>query len=121
LPSRYYKNTRSVLKIIESDEFSKNYFINVRRETDINKKKKNYLLRTYFSKFCTCGKIFVISLYLRPYSPTPVNVNCRLKCFVTLVTYCYNNIFVYFNLQPTPTGVGEYGPKAHNQINKITR
>jgi hypothetical protein len=47
---------------------------------------------------------------LRPYSPTPVNVNCRLKCFVTLVTYCYNNIFVYFNLQLTLTGVGEYGP-----------
>jgi transposase len=48
--------------------------------------------------------------YLRPYSPTPVNVNCRLKCFVTLVTYCYNNVFVYFNLQLTLTGVGEYGP-----------
>jgi hypothetical protein len=47
---------------------------------------------------------------LRPYSPTPVNVNCRLKYFVTLVTYCYNNVFVYFNLQLTLTGVGEYGP-----------
>jgi hypothetical protein len=47
---------------------------------------------------------------LGPYSPTPVKVNCRLKCFVTLVTYCYNNIFVYFNLQLTLTGVGEYGP-----------
>jgi hypothetical protein len=48
---------------------------------------------------------------IRPYSPTPVNVNCRLKYFVTLVTYCYNNVFVYFNLQLTLTGVGEYGPK----------
>jgi hypothetical protein len=47
--------------------------------------------------------------HLRPYSPTPVNVNCRLKYFVTLVTYCYNNVFVYFNLQLTLTGVGEYG------------
>jgi hypothetical protein len=36
------------------------------------------------------------------------------KCFVTLVTYCYNNIFVYFNLQLTLTGVGEYGPKSLN-------
>jgi hypothetical protein len=45
-----------------------------------------------------------------PYSPTSVKVNCRLKCFVTLVTYCYNNVFVYFNLQLTLTGVGEYGP-----------
>jgi hypothetical protein len=33
-----------------------------------------------------------------PVAPTPVKVNCRLKCFVTLVTYCYNNVFVYFNL-----------------------
>jgi hypothetical protein len=40
----------------------------------------------------------------------PVNVNCKLKYFVTLVTYCYNNVFVYFNLQLTLTGVGEYGP-----------
>jgi hypothetical protein len=53
---------------------------------------------------------FVYLLLLRPYSPTPVNVNCRLKYFVTLVTYCYNNVFVYFNLQLTLTGVGEYGP-----------
>jgi hypothetical protein len=51
-------------------------------------------------------------LHYRPYSPTPVNVNCRLKYFVTLVTYCYNNVFVYFNLQLTLTGVGEYGPKS---------
>jgi hypothetical protein len=46
-----------------------------------------------------------------PVSPTPVKVNCRLKCFVTLVTYCYTNVFVYFNLQLTLTGVGETGPK----------
>jgi hypothetical protein len=51
---------------------------------------------------------------LRAYSPTPVNVNCRLKYFVTLVTYCYNNVFVYFNQQLTLTGVGEYGPKRFN-------
>jgi hypothetical protein len=36
---------------------------------------------------------------LRPYSPTPVNVNCRLKYFITLVTYCYNNVFVYSERQ----------------------
>jgi hypothetical protein len=53
----------------------------------------------------------------RPYSPKPINVNCRLKYFVTLVTYCYNNVFVYINLQLTLTGVGEYGPKT--AINKM--
>jgi hypothetical protein len=47
---------------------------------------------------------------LGPVAPTPVKVNCRLKYFVTLVTYCYNNVFVYFNLQLTLTAVGEYGP-----------
>jgi hypothetical protein len=57
LPSRYYKNTRSVLKIIESDEFSKNYFINVRRETDINKKKKT---------IC-CEHIFLNSVHVAKY------------------------------------------------------
>jgi hypothetical protein len=56
---------------------------------------------------------------LRPYSPTPVNVNCRLKYFVTLVTYCYNNVFVYFNLQLTLTGVGEYGPVSFIKIKYI--
>jgi hypothetical protein len=35
---------------------------------------------------------------LGPVAPTPVKVNCRLKCFVTLVTNCYNNVFVYFKL-----------------------
>jgi hypothetical protein len=28
------------------------------------------------------------------------------------VTYCYNNVFVYFNLQLTLTGVGETGPQS---------
>jgi hypothetical protein len=41
--------------------------------------------------------IFFLSL-LGPVAPTVVKINCRLKCFVTLVTYCYNNVFVYFNL-----------------------
>jgi hypothetical protein len=45
-----------------------------------------------------------------PVSPRPVKVNCGLKCFVTLVTYCYNHFFVYFNLQLTLIGVGETGP-----------
>jgi hypothetical protein len=58
--------------------------------------------------------IFQTFVLIGPYSPTPVKVNCRLKCFVTLVTYCYNNIFVYFNLQLTLTGVGEYGPENDN-------
>jgi hypothetical protein len=43
----------------------------------------------------------VISLpiyFLGPIAPTPVKVNCGLNYFVTLVTYCYNNVFVYFNL-----------------------
>jgi hypothetical protein len=44
---------------------------------------------------------FELLRHIRPYSPTRVNVNCRLKYFVTLVTYCYNNVFVYFNLQLT--------------------
>jgi hypothetical protein len=43
-------------------------------------------------------------------SPTLVKVNCRLKYFVTLVTYCYINVFVYFNHQLALTGVGETGP-----------
>jgi hypothetical protein len=42
--------------------------------------------------------VLIILIYYGPISPTPVNVNCRLKCFVTLVTYCCNNVFVYFNL-----------------------
>jgi hypothetical protein len=41
----------------------------------------------------------------------PVKVNCRLKCFVTLVTYCYyNNVFEYFNLYLNLTHVGATGP-----------
>jgi hypothetical protein len=56
---------------------------------------------------------------LRPYSPTPVNVNCRLKCFVTLVTYCCKNVFVFFNLQLTLTGVGEYGPYSVKTVNLV--
>jgi hypothetical protein len=56
----------------------------------------------------------------RPYSPTPVNVNCRLKYFVTLVTYCYNNVFVYFNLQLTLTGVGEYEPNGRIHQRELT-
>jgi hypothetical protein len=32
-------------------------------------------------------------------SPTPVKVKSRLKWLVTLVTYCYNNVLVYFNLK----------------------
>jgi hypothetical protein len=47
-----------------------------------------------------------------PVSPTAVKVNCRLKCFVTVVTYCYNNVFVYFYLQLTLTGVGETGAES---------
>jgi hypothetical protein len=43
-------------------------------------------------------------------SPTLVKVKCIFKCFVPLVTYCYNNVFVYFNPQLTLTGVGESGP-----------
>jgi hypothetical protein len=39
-----------------------------------------------------------VLISFRAVAPTPVKVNCRLKCFVTLVTYCYNNVFVYFNL-----------------------
>jgi hypothetical protein len=42
---------------------------------------------------------------------TAVFTNCRLKYFVTLVTYCYNNVLGYFNQQLSLTGVGEYGPK----------
>jgi hypothetical protein len=49
-------------------------------------------------------------IYLGPVALTPVNFNCRLKCFVTLVTYCYNNVFVYFNLWLNLTHVGATGP-----------
>jgi hypothetical protein len=49
-------------------------------------------------------------LLLGPVAPTPVKVNCRLKCFVTLVIYCYNNVFVYFNLYLNLTHVGATGP-----------
>jgi hypothetical protein len=45
-----------------------------------------------------------------PVAPTPVKVNCRLKCLVTLVTYCYNNVFVYFNLKLNLTHVGATDP-----------
>jgi hypothetical protein len=34
-------------------------------------------------------------------APTPGKVNWRLKCFVTLVTYCY--YYYYYSLQ-CPTG-----------------
>jgi hypothetical protein len=42
------------------------------------------------------GSQFIKLIVLGPVAPTPVKVNCRLKCFITLVTYCYNNVFVYF-------------------------
>jgi hypothetical protein len=45
-----------------------------------------------------------------PVAPTPVKVNCRLKCFVTLFTFYYNKVFVYFNLQLNLTHVGVTGP-----------
>jgi hypothetical protein len=55
-------------------------------------------------------------LLLGPVSPTAVKVNCRLKCFVTVVTYCFNNVFVYFNQQLTLTGGGESSPYNSNFI-----
>jgi hypothetical protein len=33
------------------------------------------------------------------WSVSPVKVKSRLKWLVTLVTYCYNNVLVYFNLK----------------------
>jgi hypothetical protein len=53
--------------------------------------------------------IQIKKIFLGPVLLTRVKVNCRLKWFVTLVTYCYNNVFVYFNLQLTLTGVDEIG------------
>jgi hypothetical protein len=42
--------------------------------------------------------LFITSNYLptkiEPVAPKPVKVHYRLKGFVTLVTYCYNNVFV---------------------------
>jgi hypothetical protein len=38
------------------------------------------------------------SVFKDRYGPTAVKINCRLKSFVILVNYCYNNVSVYFNL-----------------------
>jgi TRAP-type mannitol/chloroaromatic compound transport system permease large subunit len=56
------------------------------------------------------GILGIAFYYLGPVASTPVKVNCGLKCFITLVTYCYNNVFVYFNPQLNLTHVGATGP-----------
>jgi hypothetical protein len=65
------------------------------------------------AKYLVHKKVILFTIdYLGPISQTQAKVNCRLKCFVRyLVTYCYyNNVFVYFNRQPTVAGVDETGP-----------
>jgi hypothetical protein len=64
--------------------------------------------------------LLLFLICLGPVSPTAVKVNCRLKCFVTVVTYCYNNVFVYFNLQLTLTAVGETGPYGRIHQRQLT-
>jgi hypothetical protein len=52
-----------------------------------------------------------------PVAPTPVKFNYRLKCFVNLVTYCYNNVYLYFNLELNLTHVGATRPKVTKHFN----
>jgi hypothetical protein len=51
-----------------------------------------------YNNYSNLTFFLIFQVMYGPIPPTPVKVNCRLKCFVTLVIYCYNNVFVYFNL-----------------------
>jgi hypothetical protein len=73
----------------------------------------DFYIGTYMGSLKIFIKIFFRSICMfGPVAPSPVKVNCRLKCFVTLVTYCCNHVFVHFNLWLNLTHVSVIGPSS---------